>query len=330
MKLSIIVGTRNRASNVIACLDSITAACLRAAPAAAEVVIADNGSTDCTPTVLRSWAKASPLPVQVVNEPQRGLARAQNRALRQARGELLAITDDDCRLHPEYVNDLLRHDRADDGGLVLRGGRVELGDAADLPLTIYTMPVSQRWSRSQRSARDHRIAGCLNGCNLVMRRGLIDRIGFFDERFGPGSYIGSGADSDFIYRAYLAGATLEYVPDMTVFHFHGRRSVAEGNQVLQRYMIGNGALFVRYLFKHRDLCRVFYGDLREAALGIIRRRNTQSPPGLFTNSELLTCAALGAAKYAVMRPALLLRACRGPLVAPTLALLCMAAASAAA
>jgi glycosyltransferase involved in cell wall biosynthesis len=281
VKLSIIVGTRNRASNVIPCLNSIAMACLAAVPAAAEVLVADNGSTDSTPALLRSWAKASPLPVKIVNEPRPGLARAQNRALRQARGELLAITDDDCRLHPEYVNDLLRHDRADDGSLVLRGGRVELGETVDLPLTINTMPVRQRWSQSQRSARDHRIAGCLNGCNLAMRRSLIDRIGFFDERFGPGSYIGSGADSDFIYRAYLAGATLEYVPDMAVFHHHGRRSVAEGHQVLRRYSIGNGALFVRYLFKHPDLCRVFYGDLREAALGIIRRRNTQSPRAVY-------------------------------------------------
>jgi GT2 family glycosyltransferase len=161
-----------------------------------------------------------------------------------------------------------------------------------------------------------------------MRREVIERIGFFDEGFGPGSYIGSGADTDFLYRAYLAGATLEYVPDMAVFHHHGRRSVADGHQVIRRYTIANGALFARYLFKHRDLCRIFYGDLREAALGIVRRRNTQSPPELFSNKDLLAYAALGAAKYAVMCQTLRLRAYRGPLAAQMLALLCTAASSA--
>ena len=213
---------------------------------------------------------------------------------------MLAITDDDCRLHPEYINDLLRHDREDGDELVLRGGRVELGDRADLPLTINTTPLCQRWTRSSRSARENRIGGCLNGCNLAMRRTLIERGGFFDEGFGPGSYIGSGADTDFIYRAYLAGAALEYVPEMAVFHHHGRRSTGDGHQLIRRYTIANGALFARYLFRERDLCRIFYGDLREAALGIVRGRNTQSPPQLFSNKDLLACAALGAAKYVVM------------------------------
>jgi GT2 family glycosyltransferase len=300
VKLSVIVGTRNRAGSIIPCLDSIAAACATA-DTAAEIVVVDNGSKDETPALVRQWTRASPLPVQLLSEPQPGLARAHNQALSAARGELLVITDDDCRLHPEYVNDLLRHDREDGEHIVLRGGRIELGDPADLPLTINTAPSRQRWTRSMHSARDQRIGGCLNGCNLTMRRRVIERIGGFDEGFGPGSYIGSGADTDFIYRAYLAGISLEYVPDMVVFHHHGRRSIADGHQVIRRYTIANGALFVRYFSKDRDLCRIFYGDLREAALGILRRRNTQSPRELFTNHELLAAAVLGALRYIILR-----------------------------
>ena len=112
---------------------------------------------------------------------------------------------------------------------------------------------------------------------MAMRRALLERIGPMDEAFGPGSYIGSGADSDLMFRAYLAGATLEYVPDMIVFHYHGRKSPESGRQLMRRYTIGNGALFARYLFRHPDLCRVFYGDLRDAARGIINGKNTQTP-----------------------------------------------------
>jgi len=49
-----------------------------------------------------------------------------------------------------------------------------------------------------------------------MRCALVEKLGPFDERFGPGAIIGSGGDSDYLFRAYLAGFTLEYVPDMTV------------------------------------------------------------------------------------------------------------------
>src|ERR1700741_1293949 len=93
-----------------------------------------------TPTLLVNAAsepesriqRANTIPLQLLSEPRAGKARALNRALRAARGELLAFTDDDCRLHPQHVNDLLRYD-ANDTNLVLRGGRTELGDPTDLP-----------------------------------------------------------------------------------------------------------------------------------------------------------------------------------------------------
>lgn len=121
MKLSVIVATRNRAQAVVPCLNSITVAFARAAPLDAEIVIVDNGSTDETGEVVAGWASASGARVKFLVEPRSGKGRALNRAQRAAEGELLAHIDDDCRMHPEHVNDLLRHD-ATDTGLVLRGG----------------------------------------------------------------------------------------------------------------------------------------------------------------------------------------------------------------
>jgi GT2 family glycosyltransferase len=301
VKLSVIVATRNRAHAIHPCLNSIATALANAAPLNAEIIAVDNGSSDNTRDIIESWAAAASVAVRVLEEPRAGLARAQNLALREASGDLLVFTDDDCQLHHRYINDLLRHD-SQDQGLVLRGGRIELGDSTDMPLTINTSPNPMRWTRGMKSARHNRICGCLNGCNMAMRRALLERIGPMDEAFGPGSYIGSGADSDFIFRAYLAGATLEYVPDMIVFHYHGRKSPESGRQLMRRYTIANGALFVRYLFRHPDLCRVFYGDLRDAARGIFNGKNTQTPITPFSNKDLLAYAALGAFKYILTRP----------------------------
>jgi GT2 family glycosyltransferase len=301
VKLSFIIASRNRANALRQCLNSIAAAVANAAPLDAEIIAVDNCSSDNTREVLDSWAAAAPITARVLQEPKVGLARAQNRALREARGDLLVFTDDDCCLHPRYVGDLLRHDSKDDG-LVLRGGRIELGDTTDLPLTINTSPQQMRWTRGMKSARHNRISGCLNGCNMAMRRALFERIGPLDETFGPGSYIGSGSDSDLIFRAYLAGVTLEYVPDMIVFHHHGRKSAESAYQLMRRYMIANGALFVRYLFRHPDLCRVFYGDMRDAARRIVRRKSIRSPETLFSDLDLLACAALGAIRYLSTRP----------------------------
>ena len=106
----------------------------------------------------------------VVHEPCVGLALARNCALRAAAGEILAFTDDDCRIDLHYVQNLLRHFN-EDSGPVLRGGRVELGDPTDLPITIITEQTLRRWNCTIHSARYENIGNCLSGCNMAMSRG---------------------------------------------------------------------------------------------------------------------------------------------------------------
>jgi glycosyltransferase involved in cell wall biosynthesis len=297
MKLSVIVATRNRAHAIAGCLDSIAAAFANAAPLDAEIIVVDNGSTDDTAAVVKAWADTSAVPVQVLSEPKAGLSRAQNRAIRAAHGDLLAFTDDDCRLSKTYVSDLLRHDAADAADLVLRGGRIELGDPTDLPLTINTSPTRSRWNRSMNSARHECLSGQINGCNIAMRRAVVERIGLFDERWGPGATMPSGGDTDYLFRAYLADISLEYVPDMAVSHFHGRKTNAVGLKLMRQYMIANGALCAKYFFRHPDLCRPFYWDIKNSIREILSGTNTFLPNIGFSHKDKVTCRLRGVAQY---------------------------------
>jgi GT2 family glycosyltransferase len=301
MKLSIIIATRNRAHAIGRCLDSAAASLHHAELRDdAEIVVVDNGSSDDTSSVLGKWANGNWVPSQMIFEPRVGKAAALNMALRSARGELLAFTDDDCRLHPEFVNDLLRHN-AGDTGLVLRGGRTELGDPTDLPFTINTNPTARRWSLAENSARHANLADAIAGCNMAMRRALVERLGPFDEDFGPGAPVGSGEDTDYLFRAYLDGAIIEYVPDMTVFHHHGRKTPAEGRELFRRYMIGSGALNAKYIRKHPNLCRQTYWDLKHVLREIVTGTNLFLPGIEFSHTDKLACVARGATRYLLMR-----------------------------
>lgn len=300
MLLSVIVATRNRSYAIAACLDSIAAAFANAAPVEAEIVVVDNGSTDDTAGILKAWASASHVPVQALLEPRAGKARAVNCALRAARGELFAFTDDDCRLHKEYVVDLLRHD-ATSSNLILRGGRVELGDPTDLPITINTRSTGMRWNRAMNSARHESMSGKVNGSNMAMRRALVERLGPFDEDFGPGSPMPAGEDTEYIYRAYLNNVTIEYVPNMTVFHHHGRKTIPVGQKLWRDYMTGDGGINVKYIFKDPNLCRPFYWDVQNALGEIMTGTNTFLPEIGFSHKDKVRFAVRGAVQYLFMQ-----------------------------
>jgi glycosyltransferase involved in cell wall biosynthesis len=301
VKLSVIVATKNRAAAIGPCLDAIAATIAAAAPLDAEIIVSDNGSTDATAQIIAAWvnnnaaARAKPL---LVTRP--GKSAALNSAIRAAEGELLAFIDDDCRPHRNHISDLLRHAAADTEW-ILRGGRIELGDPSDLPLTINTNDTRRRWSRAANSARHDAIKGKINGCNMTMPRALVERLGPFDENLGPGSRIGSGDDTEYIFRAFAAGIPIEYVPDMPVSHFHGRKTADAAYTLWRRYMIGTGAIYAKYFFKHPNLCRPFYWDCKYALREIITGTNICFPQYGFSNKHMVAFTLQGAVRYLFLR-----------------------------
>jgi glycosyltransferase involved in cell wall biosynthesis len=79
-----------------------------------EIVVVDNNSTDATPAVLAEAAAKSPVPIRTAREPQQGKSFALNRGLSMARGDVVALTDDDVWVNPNWlariVADFREHD----------------------------------------------------------------------------------------------------------------------------------------------------------------------------------------------------------------------------
>jgi len=275
--ITIIICTRNRAASLLRALSSVAAAA-QSHGGAVDLLIVDNGSTDDTRAVIAEWAATAPLPVQVIDQPRRGLAAARNAGIVAATGRLLAFTDDDCALAASYIDDLLCRYRGDTSP-VIRGGRVELGDPEDMP---YTIKVSDQPGRM---TADTHPGLLILGCNMVIPRAVTQTIGCFDERFGAGARFHASEETDYIYRAYRAGIAVEYVPDMVVRHFHGRRTYEDIAKLSAAYFVGNGALyakhfrnaaFVHHLWSHARMAvnELFGGRSLDARLGLTYRRLT--------------------------------------------------------
>lgn len=212
-----------------------------------ELIIVDNGSTDDTADVARSFSTT--LPIRYLREDAPGLANARNAALRNARGDVIAFTDDDCLVDDEWLTTLYRSFTADPD-LACIGGRVELHDPTDLPITVQTERVYQRVHFG--STR------LVIGANMAFARWAMDRIGRFDGRFGPGAPFLAADDLDYVHRLLRRGLKIMYDPALLVHHAHGRKSQEAARAIQRSYSIAGGAFYGKYLLlgDHRILRRV--------------------------------------------------------------------------
>jgi len=99
MDVTVAICSRNRATSLQNVLQSIKAA--TKPNNQWELLVVDNGSSDNTPDVVRSFANS--LPVRYESEPKAGLSNARNRAISAARGDYIVWTDDDVLVEPGWL-----------------------------------------------------------------------------------------------------------------------------------------------------------------------------------------------------------------------------------
>ncbi|HEU4586098.1 MAG TPA: glycosyltransferase family A protein [Gemmatimonadaceae bacterium] len=250
--VSVIVCTRNRCPALAQLLDSLSRLAIPHG-LSWELVVVDNGCTDDTALLLDSFAHR--LPVRRIFEGRKGLSRARNAGVAAARGAILAFTDDDCIPSPDWLSNIVR-EFEHDPELAGLGGRVELHDPRDFPITIRT-------SRTRETlASAHQLPSLMVGCNMAFRRWTLDAVGEFDVTLGAGTPAGSAEDTDYLYRALLLGLRIEYIPNVLVAHNHGRRHAEEVAQLKRSYARGRGAILTKYLLRaDRGMACCAYYDL---------------------------------------------------------------------
>lgn len=237
MLISLIICSRNRSSSLRRCLEYVEHL---ESPGEWELVVVNNGSTDDTAELLKAFRESASFRVVVVEEPREGLGRARNAGIAAATGEILAFTDDDCYVSPDFLKQMLEVFK--DNRIEYMGGRVLLYDNTDVAQTIRT-EIRIRVVEPRSFIR----AGELQGANMAVRKSLVDKIGTFDPEFGAGSRFSSGEDADFQARASASGATGIYHPGPLVWHHHGRKAGEGHNKLMRGYHRGRGAYYAKFI-----------------------------------------------------------------------------------
>jgi glycosyltransferase involved in cell wall biosynthesis len=260
--VSVVLCTLNGNDKLSKVVHSIYSAACRTPGADVELIIVDNGSTDKSLELAHSLAIDAPIPVQVLSETARGLSRAKNRGIKAAKGQIVVFTDDDCEWAPDYLEVLLRSYRDDDRAAI-KGGRVELGDPDDLPLTIKTESQMEIYDGSRHPG------GFVHGCNLAVPKAVFEKIGLFDENFGVGAPFRAAEETDLVYRAFKAGVPILYIPELVVYHHHGRKKISDIAKLNWNYQLGNGALHAKHGFADGLLLGNLYYNAKNSILEVV-------------------------------------------------------------
>lgn len=237
-----------------------------------ELVVVDQSDEPQPDLAAGTVGTEGPVAVTYLWRPDRGLSRARNVALAAARGDVVALLDDDMYVARDWLDAHLRALTRDDDDRVVVTGQVRSGDpehdGAWAPSTLtsltprtYTGPLRQ---------------DVLWGGNMAMYRSVVDEVGRFDERLGPGSALPSAEDNDFGYRLLRAGYAIRYEPTAVAVHRSWRREGARA-RLKYDYGRGQGAFYTKHLRAgDRTMLRRLAGDsaghLRRAVARVVHLR----------------------------------------------------------
>ena len=200
---SIVVPTFQRREVV---RDAVTALCKVDYAGSLELIVVVDGSTDGTAEAVREIA--CPFPVEVVEQPNTGAARARNRGAQVATGDILLFLDDDMMAAPDLIG---QHARSHQKGADAVLGHIPLDPQSPPTFLAEGAGIwAEDRARALRSGKPLDLFDLLTG-QLSVRRSLFEALGGFDERFTAGGSFGD-EDLDFGVRL-LERARVEFNPD---------------------------------------------------------------------------------------------------------------------
>ena len=206
--VSIIIPAHNAQATLRLCLESVIK--LDYPKDSLEVILVDNNSTDSTKEIARSYT------VTVLREENvQSSYAARNRGIQHAKGEILAFTDTDCIVSPDWLKKLLTS-RSDP----------EVGCFAGNIVSYKPQTLAEQYA--DRDDENHNQLRCLTvgylpyaqTANVAYRKVVFEDIGLFNAKFK------SGGDVDFTWRMLKHGKfKIVYEPEAIVYHKH-RTSVS--------------------------------------------------------------------------------------------------------
>lgn len=277
--VSVVVPTHERTAQLRRCLQSLLA--LRYP--AYEIIVVDNapGSSETADFIRQNYGDVPH--IRYLCEKNRGAARARNRGIEAARGEIVAFTDDDAVVDADWLLEMVR----------AFGSAKDVACVTGLVLPLEMETPEQFWfeeyggfsknfrprifDRGRRDAdsplHPYTTGQCGSGVSMACRADFLRCVKGFDVALGPGVAAQAGEDLAMFFQVITRGYRLVYTPDALLYHLH-RRDYADLRRQMYAYGIGLGA----YLMKNIcDAPRLLFDMAAKMPYGLYFMLSHRSP-----------------------------------------------------
>jgi GT2 family glycosyltransferase len=196
-----------------------------------EVLVVDGNSTDKTQEIVKKY------PVKLVIEEKKGLNLARNIGIKCSNGEIIAFTDSDCIVPPNWITKIVQNFR--DPKVSCVGGSAKafetdfISQYADNSI-VRLMPFFTKREELEKVKPFFRHPA---GCNMAFRRSVAKKVGYFDENIQYGF-----DEVEFADRVCKAGYKMVLDPDVVVWHKH-RSTLRDFLKQNFQYGKGSGLVF---------------------------------------------------------------------------------------
>jgi GT2 family glycosyltransferase len=250
MKLSVVILNYNVRYFLEACIRSVEAA---VAGMNAEIIVVDNNSPDDSCDMMRN---SFPNIQLIANNENVGFAKANNQAVKVAKGEYVCILNPDTIVAEDTFTQLLTFaESTENVGSI--GCKLIDGSGAFLPESKRNIPtpmvsvkkiIGSKTSGYYSNLNENEVGkvDILVGAFMLMKKSVYDQVGGFDE-----DYFMYGEDIDLSYKIKKAGFQNYYYGNTTVIHYKGESTLKDKTYAKRFY--GAMQLFYKKHFKRNLL-----------------------------------------------------------------------------
>lgn len=168
-----------------------------------ELIVVAQDNFEVVRAIVKKYEDA--LNIVLLESDEKGLSKARNRGLAVCRGEIVILSDDDCWYAEGATDFWIEEFKNPQTDIVFTQIKDYEQDRLYKSYPAEEEIIKSKWKLLSRSSIE-----------IAYRKSKVDVQ--FDELFGVGARFKAGEENDFLLNAYKRGATMKYIPKVTVYH----------------------------------------------------------------------------------------------------------------